>query len=211
MIRLDRDNPVATLLFNRQTQLQPFALSDPLLSVRFNPGVLHGLFGLCPAECLSDEIELTDVLQGDVRSQFSSLLEQLVEMDCAERMFRLEQWFTTYLGQKTPYRRRLVHLPQMLSASHGHLTDVAGDLGMSTRTLERHCIREIGMAPSVLLECLRMRRARQLLATTELPLAELALVCGYYDQAHFNRAFSDFVGETPGTYRRRKLSHFYKA
>jgi len=211
MIRLDRSTPSATLLFNRQTILQPFPLSEALLSVRFNPGVLHGLFGLSPAECLSDEIEFADLLQGVARSEFSFLLEQLFELDAAERMTRLEAWFAAYLGQKNPCRRRLVHLPRMLDSPHGQLTEVASDLGMSTRTLERHCMREIGMAPSALLECLRMRNARRLLAAPELSLAELALACGYYDQAHFSRAFSDFVGETPGTYRRRKLSHFYKA
>jgi|SRR5690606_28254686 len=211
MIRLDRSTPTATLLFNRQTMLQPFPLSEPLLSVRFNPGVLHGLFGLSPAECLSDDIEFAGLLQGNARPGFSFLLEQLLELDAAERMNRLEEWFTAYVGQKTPYRRRLVHLPNMLDSPHGQLTEVASDLGMSTRTLERHCMREIGMAPSALLECLRMRNARRLLAAPELSLAELALACGYYDQAHFSRAFSDFVGEAPGAYRKRKLSHFYKA
>lgn len=211
MICLDRDNPRATLLFNRQTQLHPFALREPLLSVRFHPGVLHGLFGLSPAECLSGEIELTNVLRGEHRLLFSSMLVELFEMSSTERMSTLERWFTTYVEQKTPYRRRLVHLPRILSSSQGQLTEVAGDLGMSTRTLERHCLREIGMAPSALLECLRMRKARQLLAASKLPFAELALVCGYYDQAHFNRAFSNFVGETPGAYRRRKLSHSYNA
>lgn len=212
LIELHDTRPRATLWFNQRTQLSStFPTTVPLLSARLSPGVLHALFGLSPAECVDTEILLSDVLEGEARSQFSSMLEELLELDIKGRMLRLEQWFSAYLQQKTLYRRRLDHLLLLLTSNNGHLTTVAGELGMSTRTLERHCLREIGMPPSLLQECMRMRDARHLLARNDHSMVDVALACGYYDQAHFSRAFADFVGETPGAYRRRKLSHFYKA
>ena len=48
---------------------------------------------------------------------------------------------------------------------------------------------------------LRMRRARQPLATTEKPLAEVALRTGYADPSNFHRAFLSQTGMTPGRFR----------
>lgn len=211
LIYLSDASPRAVLSFQRQTQSRSLPGTTPLLSARLRPGVLHALFGLSPAECSGDGIPLSAVLEGDARNQFSSVLDRLVGLDAEGRLTQLEQWFSGYLGQVTPYRRRLQQLPALLGAGTQPLTGVAAELGMSTRTLERHCLREIGMPPSLLQACVRMRDARQLLATCGQSIAEVALACGYYDQAHFSRAFSDFVGETPGAYRKRKLSHSYKA
>ncbi len=50
----------------------------------------------------------------------------------------------------------------------------------------------------------RLARAQQLLTTEEMPLAELALVCGFASQSHFTAAFSKAFGTSPGRYRRAR-------
>jgi AraC family transcriptional regulator len=52
----------------------------------------------------------------------------------------------------------------------------------------------------------RVERAQGLMLTTNVPLAQIALSCGIADQAHFNRLFRRFVGETPGTWRRARVA-----
>jgi AraC-like DNA-binding protein len=49
----------------------------------------------------------------------------------------------------------------------------------------------------------RIEQARELLCSSELPLAEIALICGFADQSHFTRVFSRLVGASPGQWRRR--------
>jgi AraC-like DNA-binding protein len=48
----------------------------------------------------------------------------------------------------------------------------------------------------------RIARARELLVSSDASLAEIAVACGFSDQSHFSRMFSQIVGVPPGTWRR---------
>jgi AraC-like DNA-binding protein len=48
----------------------------------------------------------------------------------------------------------------------------------------------------------RVDQARGLLKNSDLPLAEVALTCGFADQSHFTRVFSRLTGASPGSWRR---------
>ncbi|MFM0597731.1 MULTISPECIES: helix-turn-helix domain-containing protein [Paraburkholderia] len=48
----------------------------------------------------------------------------------------------------------------------------------------------------------RIDRARDLLKHSDAPLSEIAIACGFADQSHFTRTFSQLVGAPPGTWRR---------
>jgi AraC family transcriptional regulator len=53
-------------------------------------------------------------------------------------------------------------------------------------------------------ECIRgarVRRAAQLLASGRRPIGEIAMECGFCDQAHLSRSFKKIFGTTPGAYR----------
>ena len=47
----------------------------------------------------------------------------------------------------------------------------------------------------------RVRRAVELIRTTDLPLAEIAAVCGFNNTANFYKAFRRVTGRTPASYR----------
>lgn len=49
---------------------------------------------------------------------------------------------------------------------------------------------------------LRVERASKLLASTQIPLAEIAFMIGCTDQSHFSRMFKLHIGLTPGNHRR---------
>ena len=54
-----------------------------------------------------------------------------------------------------------------------------------------------------MIERYRMHEAlEQLSATTPPDLARLALSLGYFDQAHFQKAFRKMTGKSPGAYTR---------
>lgn len=59
-------------------------------------------------------------------------------------------------------------------------------------------------SPGEYLRRCRIDRARELLARTELPLAELALEAGFSDQSRLTTAFRRATGMTPREFRRRR-------
>ncbi|QEE43161.1 helix-turn-helix transcriptional regulator (plasmid) [Rhizobium sp. WL3] len=50
----------------------------------------------------------------------------------------------------------------------------------------------------------RVDQAKHLMVTTERPLCEIALDCGFSDQPHLSRVFRRLVGATPAAWRRLK-------
>jgi AraC-like DNA-binding protein len=67
-----------------------------------------------------------------------------------------------------------------------------------------HAFKEsFGEAPFGHITQRRMQRAQELMLTTGEPLAQIALACGLYDQAHFTRVFRRVVGVSPNVWRRR--------
>jgi transcriptional regulator GlxA family with amidase domain len=51
-----------------------------------------------------------------------------------------------------------------------------------------------------------MERAQGLMLTTNASLGQIAADCGLADQAHFNKLFRKFAGESPGAWRRARVN-----
>jgi transcriptional regulator GlxA family with amidase domain len=78
---------------------------------------------------------------------------------------------------------------------------LAGIAGLSMYHFARAFKKSEGMTPHEYLIQRRVRRAKDLLAKTELPLSEIALASGFSDQSHCARRFREHVGVTPSSYR----------
>jgi AraC-like DNA-binding protein len=78
---------------------------------------------------------------------------------------------------------------------------IAAALKMSARTLQRR-LEEEGHRYSSVLDDVRARVAKRLLADPSLGLGEIAYRIGFCDLATFSRAFKRWTGVPPGTYRR---------
>ncbi|MDH6170821.1 AraC family transcriptional regulator [Variovorax boronicumulans] len=83
------------------------------------------------------------------------------------------------------------------------IADIADSCGLS-RSYFIHAFRETtGLTPHQWLIAQRLAHARALLADFEMPLADVAAACGFADQSHFTRVFSQHAGAPPGVWRRR--------
>ncbi|MEV7773587.1 helix-turn-helix domain-containing protein [Kitasatospora sp. NPDC086791] len=79
---------------------------------------------------------------------------------------------------------------------------LARETGWSDRYLRERFRRETGLTPKAAARVIRFDRARHLLAAADPPtrLAELAVRCGYFDQAHLAREFRALAGAAPSVW-----------
>ena len=80
--------------------------------------------------------------------------------------------------------------------------DVASAAGVSVRQLQRLFESSAGLTLSEFIARRRIMEACRLLRETTLPLGQIAVAVGFYDQSAFNRVFRRYVPVRPLEYRR---------
>lgn len=81
------------------------------------------------------------------------------------------------------------------------LGDLARKAGLSRTYFAEAFQRATGCSPHRYLTQRRIARAQALLQHTSLALAEIALQCGFCNQAHFSQSFRQATGTTPSRFR----------
>jgi AraC family transcriptional regulator len=107
-------------------------------------------------------------------------------------------------GGLAPWQVRRV---KMHVEAHLGSTVRAGDLAAIARLSPGHFSRafkgSLGVAPTAYIAGRRVAHAQALMLTTNEPLCQIALACGFYDQSHLTRVFRRCAGMSPRDWRRR--------
>ncbi len=82
-----------------------------------------------------------------------------------------------------------------------NLDTMAQHAGLSASHFSRLFKKTIGQSPHQFLMAFRVERAKEKLERKDLPMIDIALSCGFADQAHFSRVFKQIVGQAPKEYR----------
>lgn len=81
------------------------------------------------------------------------------------------------------------------------VAELAASLGISERTLSRHVHRATGRSTFALVQSVKLRRARTLLATSTMSVEQIAGAVGYADATALRRAMRRVTGATPSRFR----------
>jgi AraC-like DNA-binding protein len=175
------------------------------VQVDLTPLAARRILGVPMDEVGSPVVELEDVLGRPGR-------------DLVDRLADAPGWAARFALLDDVLARRLAEGPEAppevawawgrLVASGGRtrVRALAEATGWSERRLLRGFRDHVGLAPTTFARVLRFRRAVERLEREGArALAEVALDCGYYDQAHFNRDFRAFAGGPPTDYVARLL------
>lgn len=86
------------------------------------------------------------------------------------------------------------------------LADLSRSVGLSRMHFASQFRAAIGLRPHEYVLRRRVEKAQEMLASTDDPIAELALAVGFSSQAHFTTVFKRFCGVTPARWRDRMSS-----
>ena len=78
---------------------------------------------------------------------------------------------------------------------------LAGEFAMSPRTLARHVRAASGRGPLALVQSVRLNRARQLIESSRMTIAQVAECVGYEDATALRRLMRKAAGATPSQFR----------
>jgi len=178
-----------------------------VIGVHFKPG---GAFPFLPLP--SDELHGLHISLHDVWGPWAGeLRERLLETgSLAERFCLLEDALLARL------RRPLAYHPAVAFAlgqfgriqrprSIGEVTD---ETGLSSRRFIELFRQQVGLTPKLFCRVRRFQQVvRQVAPGRPIDWADVALGCGYYDQAHFIHDFRAFSGLSPTRYAELRTEH----
>lgn len=101
--------------------------------------------------------------------------------------------------------RRAKEIMHSRLAARLTIADIAHECRLSPSYFAKAFRRTTGMRPHQYLTHIRVQEAKALLSSSPLPLADIALICGFGDQSYFTRVFTRSVGASPGAWRRSML------
>jgi AraC-like DNA-binding protein len=179
---------------------------DTLIGVHFKPGGAFPFFGVSAKELENTHVSL-DSLWG---RKASDLRTELIEAKSVEEKFQiLERYLLSSL-------RPLTHHPAVEFALHqfqivpmdASISEVADRVNLSPRRFIQVFSDQVGLTPKVFCRLQRFQEVLKLLHRQDkVDWLDLALSCGYFDQAHFIKDFQTFSGLNPTLYLAHRTDH----
>jgi AraC-like DNA-binding protein len=166
-----------------------------ILGVHFRPGGAAALLGAPPGELSDLHVALED-LWGD---RAKELRDRLCAARSTSDQFRiLEQALIGRLPDRPRGRSDIAIALRELGRPGVAVGRVAEELQLSQRRFIEVFTREVGMTPKRFARVRRFQRALSLAMTSpSRPWAQLAVECGYYDQAHLCREWGELTTLSP--------------
>lgn len=107
----------------------------------------------------------------------------------------------TRIGVRHPKLAQVIQMMEAAIEEPVSPADLADDVGMSTRQLERLFRRYLNRSPKRYYMELRLQKARNLLMQTDMSVINVALACGFASPSHFSKCYRAQYNTTP--YRER--------
>jgi len=190
--------------------MRPFlidAAPENVVGVHFRPGGIFPFFAPPASELANAHIALED-LWGSVARE---LQEQLLTGESPDEKFAV---LSGLLLRRLRENRKPGHPAVSFTwrtlecAPRRTMTQITNEIGLSRRHLIHRFEQEVGLAPKAFARVRRFQRVlRDVHPQAQVDWAEVALDCGYYDQAHFIHEFREFSGMTPSAYFAHRTRH----
>lgn len=171
-----------------------------LIGIRLRAGGAWPFLGIPLREFTDQVVELGSFLGREVVHLRDCLGDA---SDDETRFDLLESWLWQRARNRTRPTRSVMHALRVITQEPEEISigRMAGEIGISHKHLLREFDRCVGLTPKLFSRvCAFQRVIRSVGQRKQVDWAEMAVRCGYYDQAHLIREFRAFSGFTPGNY-----------
>jgi AraC-like DNA-binding protein len=169
--------------------------------VHFRAGGARPFFAI-PMDDLAHQDVPLDLIWGGLAGQ---LREQVLEAATPhERLDVIERFLNARLARGRSAHSVVAYAIDTIERDPAivRIADVTGRIGLSHRRFLDLFTAEVGLTPKVFCRVRRFQGVlRRIRDGRRVEWADVALACGYYDQAHFIKEFQSFSGLNPSDYR----------
>jgi AraC-like DNA-binding protein len=191
-----------TIGFHGQTILpnQHSALSSKakILGIQLTPWAIPILFSMPAYELTNKSLEVADII-----GCCSTELKEIVfsAKTDKDRTDNISSFFTKRLSDKFDKYRRFEYIVKHIHKLKGfvEIDELINISCLSSRQFERKFKETVGFSAQTFIRIIRFENAIREFSPHK-KITDLALECGYFDQAHFNRDFKLFTGLSPRQY-----------
>ena len=176
-----------------------------VIGVHFAPGGGFPFFKL-PISELQDVHLSLDELWG---SAANSLRERILEAPSVETKFDVLEAALLERMLSFEYHRSVEFALQEMHGKNAQtVAELVEKIGISSRRFIQIFSNQVGLTPKLFSRVLRFQRVvQQIGGAGEIELADVAVDCGYFDQAHFIHDFKGFAGICPTEYLANRTMH----
>jgi AraC-like DNA-binding protein len=174
-------------------------LDELILGVHFKPGGARPFLKVPTGELHNAHVSL-DTLWG---AKAVALRDRLLDPKTPEARFRiLEQCLMAQVAWPWAWHPAVAFaLKEFQGVPHARtISDVAEQIGISQRRFIQVFRDEVGLTPKLFCRVRRFQEVLRLIGRGRVEWVDVALACGYYDQAHFINDFQAFSGLNPTAY-----------
>lgn len=178
-----------------------------VIGVHFRPGGAYPFFNLPAGELLNMHVSL-ETLWG---RKAGELRERLLEANGPDAKLQvLEQVLLAQAARPLQRHRAVAFALQEFHGLPGEraVAEVTSQIGLSARRFIDVFRDEVGLTPKLFCRVRRFQNVlRRVKKRQRVEWADVAVECGYFDQAHFIRDFQTFSGINPSDYLRHCTEH----
>jgi AraC-like DNA-binding protein len=179
--------------------------------IRFKPEGFYNIFGVPSSEFSNKFEDMEDLAGIDFREFCSKLCDSPMT---SQKLILAEKYLIQNLEKRKINVDYVNRAAEIIRQAKGFLRieDLAGQVYISTRQLEREFKRKTGISPKLYMRLSRMNEVHRLLEdNVRLDFTQVTYACGYADQAHFIKDFKNFTGEKPTLFVKNRHQYIVNA
>jgi AraC-like DNA-binding protein len=175
-----------------------------VMGIHFKPAGAFPFLNLPAGELHNTTVSLDNFWGGKAEEMRERLLAAPSSL---EKFKLLEHYLLSHIKQ--PLKRHPAiefALKKIPSLQHSRaISELTDQIGLSSRRFIELFNKQVGLSPKLFSRVCRFQYALRIInSTKQMDWSEIALECGYFDQAHFIHEFKAFSGLSPTVYKKQK-------